>query len=132
MSDHTESNHACFGAVALGASILERHFTDSFKRKGPDICCSMDPHQLSELISGTTYLQKMRGGSKKNEIPEEDSIRDFAFATIVAKNDHRIAMSFNLLNLFSEKPIKVIGNKSIMTSFPDFFSTLKLLKKWIS
>ncbi len=52
--------------------------------------------------------------------------------TIVAKNDHRIAMSFNLLNLFSEKPIKVIGNKSIMTSFPDFFSTLKLLKKWIS
>ncbi len=49
--------------------------------------------------------------------------------TIVAKNDHRIAMSFNLLNLFSEKPIKVIGNESIMSSFPNFFSTLKLLKK---
>ena len=49
--------------------------------------------------------------------------------TIVAQNDHRIAMSFNLLSLFSEKPIKVIGNESIMTSFPDFFSTLKLLKK---
>ena len=52
--------------------------------------------------------------------------------TIVAQNDHRIAMSFNILSLFSEKPIKVIGNESIMTSFPDFFSTLKLLKKWIS
>ena len=49
--------------------------------------------------------------------------------TVVAQNDHRIAMSFNLLSLFSEKPIKVIGNKSILTSFPDFFSTLKLLKK---
>ena len=49
--------------------------------------------------------------------------------TIFAQNDHRIAMSFNLLSLFSEKPIKVIGNESIMTSFPDFFSTLKLLKK---
>ena len=49
--------------------------------------------------------------------------------TIVAKNDHRIAMSFNLLNLFSEKPIKVIGNESIMSSSPNFFSTLKLLKK---
>ena len=49
--------------------------------------------------------------------------------TIVAKNDHRIAMSFNILNLFSEKPIKVIGNESIMTSFPNFFSALKLLKK---
>ena len=49
--------------------------------------------------------------------------------TIVAKNDHRIAMSFNLLSLFSEKPIKVIGNEAIMTSFPNFFSTLKSLKK---
>ncbi len=49
--------------------------------------------------------------------------------TIFAQNDHRIAMSFNLLSLFSEKPIKVIGNEAILTSFPDFFSTLKLLKK---
>ncbi len=49
--------------------------------------------------------------------------------TIVAQNDHRIAMSFNLLSLFSEKPIKVIGNESIMSSFPSFFSTLKSLKK---
>ena len=49
--------------------------------------------------------------------------------TIDAQNDHRIAMSFNLLSLFSEKPIKVIGNESIMTSFPSFFSTLKSLKK---
>ena len=48
---------------------------------------------------------------------------------IYAQNDHRIAMSFNILNLFSEKPIKVIGNESIMTSFPSFFSTLKSLKK---
>ena len=49
--------------------------------------------------------------------------------TISAQNDHRIAMSFNLLSLFAEKPIKIIGNESIMTSFPDFFLTLKYLKK---
>ena len=49
--------------------------------------------------------------------------------TIDAQNDHRIAMSFNLLSLFSEKPIKVIGNESIATSFPSFFSALKSLKK---
>ncbi len=49
--------------------------------------------------------------------------------TVVAQNDHRIAMSFNLLSLFSEKPIKVIGNESIKSSFPSFFSTLKSLKK---
>ena len=43
LSDHTTGNIACLGAVALGASILERHFTDSMSRPGPDIVCSMDP-----------------------------------------------------------------------------------------
>jgi len=43
LSDHTCSINSCLGAVALGASILERHFTDSMDRKGPDIACSMDP-----------------------------------------------------------------------------------------
>ena len=42
LSDHTISNLACFGAVALGASILERHFTDRMDRVGPDIINSMD------------------------------------------------------------------------------------------
>ena len=53
----------------------------------------------------------------------------FGGSIIDAQNDHRIAMSFNILSLFSEKPITVIGNESIMTSFPNFFSTLKSLKK---
>ena len=42
LSDHTTDNPACIGAVALGASILERHFTDRMDRVGPDIICSMD------------------------------------------------------------------------------------------
>jgi len=46
---------------------------------------------------------------------------------IDSKNDHRIAMSFNILNLVSEKPIKIIGNNSIVTSFPSFFDTFKKL-----
>ena len=55
---------------------------------------------------------------------------DNNFTPIInAQNDHRIAMSFDLLSFFSEKPIKVIGNESIMTSFPQFFLTLKSLKK---
>ena len=47
--------------------------------------------------------------------------------TINAENDHRIAMSFNILSLLSEKPILVKGNRSICTSFPSFFDTLKSL-----
>src|SRR6478752_5706877 len=52
LSDHTLTNHACFGAVALGASVLERHFTDHKERIGPDIVCSMDVHACKELIEG--------------------------------------------------------------------------------
>ena len=47
--------------------------------------------------------------------------------TIDAKNDHRIAMSFNILSLITEEPIFVRGNKSILTSFPGFFKTLQEL-----
>ena len=56
LSDHTTSNYTCLGAVALGASILERHFTDHMSRLGPDIVCSMDPDSLSELIEGTKII----------------------------------------------------------------------------
>ena len=50
LSDHTKSNNTCLGAVALGASVLERHFTDTLSREGPDIICSMDTKSLKELI----------------------------------------------------------------------------------
>ena len=83
LSDHSVSNHACFGAVALGASILERHFTDSMNRKGPDIVCSMDPKNTKELIEGSKILFEQRGG-RKVPIKEEKITMDFAFATIVA------------------------------------------------
>lgn len=45
LSDHSIDNLACLGAVACGASILERHFTDSKDRVGPDIVCSMDAQE---------------------------------------------------------------------------------------
>lgn len=65
LSDHTINNNACLAATALGASILERHFTDSMDRPGPDIVCSMNPQALSELIQGTNEIAQMRGGKRK-------------------------------------------------------------------
>jgi len=87
LSDHTTNNLASLGAIALGATLIERHFTDSKEREGPDIKNSMTPNDLKELKKDSLLMFQMRGGSKKYEIPEEDPIRDFAFATIVAKND---------------------------------------------
>lgn len=81
LSDHTLTNHACFGAVALGASILERHFTDSMSRPGPDIVCSMDSNACRELIQGSKIIALQRGGHKGPAAEEQVTI-DFAFASI--------------------------------------------------
>ena len=84
LSDHTNNNLACIGSVVLGTVLLERHFTDTLDRTGPDIMNSMDPAQLKELRCCSEEMFLMRGGSKMEAIPEEQDTRDFAFATIVA------------------------------------------------
>ena len=81
LSDHTLNNNACLGAVALGASILERHFTDHMNRTGPDIVCSMDEQATKELIINSAEMAQMRGGTKKPADEEQVTI-DFAFATV--------------------------------------------------
>ena len=50
-SDHSEGEFASYGAVALGAAIIEKHFTDSFNRIGPDISCSMDPEMCRKIAT---------------------------------------------------------------------------------
>lgn len=81
LSDHTLNNNACLGAVALGASILERHFTDTMKRSGPDIVCSMDEKACADLIIASSEIWQMRGGTKQPAKEEQVTI-DFAFATV--------------------------------------------------
>lgn len=104
LSDHTTNNLACFGAVAMGASILERHFTDTMSRLGPDIVCSMDPKALKELIEGCKILKQERGGSKKHLLPEEQVTRDFAFATIVTITSIKKGDLFSKDNLWAKRP----------------------------
>ena len=103
LSDHTVSNLACFGAVALGASILERHFTDRMDRTGPDIINSMDPIEMKELIIGAAEIAKMRGG-KKEAAPEEKVTIDFAFSTVVAIKDIKKGEKFTKDNLWVKRP----------------------------
>jgi N-acetylneuraminate synthase len=103
LSDHTLTNHACLGAVALGASILERHFTDRMDRPGPDIVCSMDPRALRELIEGSTILQVERGGSKGITEAEAPTAR-FAYATVVTIRDVAEGEPFTRENLWVKRP----------------------------
>ncbi|NLP58156.1 N-acetylneuraminate synthase family protein [Lutibacter sp. B1] len=103
LSDHTTSNHACFGAVALGASILERHFTDHMNRTGPDIVCSMDEKACKELIEGSKLIWQMRGGTKKPAEEEQVTI-DFAFATVCSIAPIKKGAIFTKENIWVKRP----------------------------
>lgn len=103
LSDHTVNNNACLAGTALGASILERHFTDSMEREGPDIICSMDPKSLKELINGSAEIAEMRGG-KKEAAKEEQVTIDFAFATVVAIKDLKAGDILTRDNIWVKRP----------------------------
>jgi len=103
LSDHTTTNHACFGAVALGACILERHFIDRMDRPGPDIACSMDGQALRELIEGSNLLQQERGGSK-GPVTEEQPTIDFAYATVVSIKNIKKGDVFSKDNIWVKRP----------------------------
>ena len=64
----------------------------------------MTPQELSELKRDSILMFQMRGGSKKNQIREEDGIRDFAFATIVATKDIKIGDKFTTSNTWPKRP----------------------------
>lgn len=103
LSDHTLNNNACLAATALGASILERHFTDTRDREGPDIVCSMTPLELKNLIKASKEIFKMRGGVKEAAKEEQVTI-DFAFATVVSIKPIKKGEEFTKENLWVKRP----------------------------
>lgn len=103
LSDHTITNYPCLGAVALGASILERHFTDRMDRLGPDIACSMDPSSLKDLIAGAGIIFSASGG-RKGAVNEEAPTIAFAFASVVATQDLMPGMRLSEDNIWLRRP----------------------------
>jgi N-acetylneuraminate synthase len=103
LSDHTLSNLACLAAVAQGASLLERHFTDHMQRVGPDIICSMDENDCRDLINSSAEVHKMLGGAK---VPsdEEQVTMDFAFATVVSIKPINKGEPFTKENIWVKRP----------------------------
>ena len=103
LSDHTTDNLACLGAVALGGSILERHFTDRMDRKGPDIINSMDADACKQLINQSKLMKQLRGG-KKGAIQEEQPTINFAYASIVAIKDINEGEELSMKNIWVKRP----------------------------
>lgn len=103
LSDHSLGPYTCFAAIPLGASILEKHFTSDISWPGPDIPISLDPLQLSEMISGTLAIFQSLGGSK-SILPEEQPTIDFAYACVVTTRPVLQGESFALDNLWVKRP----------------------------
>ncbi|MBQ9341697.1 MAG: N-acetylneuraminate synthase family protein [Lachnospiraceae bacterium] len=103
LSDHTITNTACIAAMALGAKVVERHFTDHMNRIGNDIVCSMDEGTLKELLKAAEDVDKMLGGEKK-ALPEEQVTIDFAFATVVSIKDIKAGEKFTHENIWVKRP----------------------------
>jgi len=103
LSDHSTSNNACIAAVALGARILERHFTDRRNRPGPDISCSMSKEEATELLVASEEVFLASGGSREPAL-EEAVTMAFAFASVVATRNLRLGDVLNPENIWVKRP----------------------------
>lgn len=98
LSDHTPGHATVLGAVALGARIIEKHFTDNTSREGPDHHFAMDPRTWRDMVDRTRELENALGcGIKQIEENEIDTAvvqrrairltRDLSAGTVVQKSD---------------------------------------------
>jgi len=83
LSDHTSSIYTGLGAVALGANIIEKHFTLDRNMKGPDHSSSIEPRELGELVKGSRAIFKAMG-EEKRIFPEEEQIKSWARESVVS------------------------------------------------
>lgn len=108
LSDHTLNINSSIAGLTLGAKIIERHFVDHKERKGPDVLCSCDEKEMTELIKASKEIPLMLKGGKIS-LPEEQVTIDFAFATIVSIKPIKKGDILTYDNLWVKRP----GNKGL-------------------
>lgn len=102
-SDHSIGPDMALASVALGACILERHFTDTRYRAGPDISCSMDPAELRYLVDRSREIHIAARNSKERSAPEEDVYR-FARGSVVADRDLKAGETIGESDIWARRP----------------------------
>jgi N-acetylneuraminate synthase len=86
-SDHTLNSLACIGAVAMGARIIEKHFTWDKNAEGPDHMLSADPAEMAELVKSIRLVEQMLGDGVKQPAPGEAKTRRNNRKSIVLNKD---------------------------------------------
>jgi N-acetylneuraminate synthase len=103
LSDHSMGNYTCFASVALGARILEKHFTSDKSWPGPDVPISIDPRELRELIEGSRAIHAALGGGK-GILAEEKPTIDFAYACVVSIREIPAGAALTMENVWVKRP----------------------------
>jgi sialic acid synthase SpsE len=117
LSDHSLGNYTCFASVALGARILEKHFTSDKTWPGPDVPISIDPRELKDLVDGSRAIFKSLGG-RKEILREEKPTIDFAYACVVSIRDIGKGEKLSAGNIWVKRPgtgqIKAVHFNSLL------------------
>lgn len=103
LSDHSLGVYTCLASVALGASILEKHFTSDKTWPGPDVPISIDPDELKQMIEGSKAIHQALGGTK-NILKEEQPTIDFAYATVVSIRSISKGQTLTRENVWVKRP----------------------------
>jgi N-acetylneuraminate synthase len=103
-SDHTTGIEVALAAVALGATVIEKHFTLDTAMPGPDHAASLDPDGLRALVVGIRAVSSALGSGRKYPTAAERSNRIVARRSIVAKRSIKRGERFALENLACKRP----------------------------
>lgn len=103
-SDHTHGIEIPVAAVAMGATVIEKHFTLDRKFPGPDHSASLEPLELNEMVLAIRNIEKAMGDGIKK--PSNSEIKNIAIArkSIVAKRKIKKGESFTEDNLTTKRP----------------------------
>lgn len=120
-SDHSLGLQASFTAVALGANVIEKHFTTNKKMSGPDHKASLSEDELIELVKGIRSIEKSLGVNHKKPSKGEIKNSKFARKFIVSKKKIKVGEKFSKNNITTKRALagitaakwdQVIGKKA--------------------
>jgi len=100
LSDHSQGIYTALAAVALGASVVEKHFTSNKRWEGSDISISIDPGELAELVRGTNTIKSAMGSSR----PDDTKTKEFAFACVVSIDNIVVGDLLTTENIWVKRP----------------------------
>ena len=103
-SDHTLGIEISLAAVALGATVIEKHFTLDRTLPGPDHKASLEPRELKSIIKGIRNIEVALGDGVKRPMPSELGNRDVSRKSIVASQDINPGQKFTEGNLSIKRP----------------------------